>query len=99
MKVLCLHGHGTSSAIFETQLTRVRDELGSSFEYTYLDGPVESERVRGTFSPFPRFPVARHSCWRPTPTHTVLTCTISTLSTYLYMYPYALADGCICGQG
>lgn len=47
MRILCLHGHGTSSAIFETQLTKVREELGASFEYIYLDGPVESERVRG----------------------------------------------------
>ncbi|CAG7937157.1 unnamed protein product [Penicillium salamii] len=47
MRVLCLHGHGTSSDIFETQLSAIRNLLDESVEYVYIDGPVESDRVRG----------------------------------------------------
>ena len=47
MRILCLHGHGTSSEIFETQLAAIREALDDSDEYVYIDGPVESDRVRG----------------------------------------------------
>lgn len=50
MKILCLHGHGTSSAIFEIQLAGIREALGDGYEYVYLDGPVESSRVQGMFA-------------------------------------------------
>ena len=50
MRVLCLHGHGTSSDIFETQMSAIRELLDESTEYIYIDGPVESDRVRGSFS-------------------------------------------------
>ncbi|KAJ5358481.1 uncharacterized protein N7496_010894 [Penicillium cataractarum] len=51
MRVLCLHGHGTSSTIFETQLTAICEALDESMEneYIFIDGPVESDRVRGSY--------------------------------------------------
>lgn len=48
MKILCLHGVGSSGAILEKQMSNLRRELDPSFELVFVDGPFESERGPGT---------------------------------------------------
>ena len=38
MKLLCLHGYGTSGDIFEKQLASITRALGDHHEYVYIDG-------------------------------------------------------------
>ena len=38
MKLLCLHGYGTSALIFEQQMRSIMDALGKEHEYVFLDG-------------------------------------------------------------
>ncbi|KAL9014611.1 MAG: hypothetical protein Q9173_000740 [Seirophora scorigena] len=47
MKVLCLHGVGSSGAILETQMANFRRELDPSYELVFVDGPFECERGPG----------------------------------------------------
>lgn len=44
MKFLCLHGYGTSGAIFEKQITAIRYALGDEHEWVFLDGEVAVEK-------------------------------------------------------
>ncbi|CZT23717.1 uncharacterized protein RCC_09431 [Ramularia collo-cygni] len=37
-RVLCLHGIGTNSEVFEAQTAALRYRLGANFEYEFLDG-------------------------------------------------------------
>ncbi|KAJ8106138.1 hypothetical protein ONZ43_g7165 [Nemania bipapillata] len=47
MKILCLHGVGSSGAILEAQMANLRRELDPSFELVFVDGPFEHERGPG----------------------------------------------------
>ncbi|CEJ92558.1 Putative DUF341 domain-containing protein [[Torrubiella] hemipterigena] len=47
MKILCLHGVGSSGAILEAQMANLRRELDPSFELVFIDGPFECERGPG----------------------------------------------------
>jgi len=40
MKILCLHGYGTSGDIFEQQLAGISAALGTNHEWVFLDGEV-----------------------------------------------------------
>lgn len=48
MKILCLHGAGSSGVLLEEQMANFRRELDPSFELVFVDGPFESERGPGT---------------------------------------------------
>lgn len=41
--ILCLHGTGTSAAIFEAQTRNLRFALRSQFKFIFIDAPWESE--------------------------------------------------------
>lgn len=47
MRILCLHGAGSSGAMLETQMTNLRRELDPSCELIFVDGPFECERGPG----------------------------------------------------
>ncbi|KAH8690348.1 DUF341 domain-containing protein [Phaeosphaeriaceae sp. PMI808] len=47
MKILCLHGVGSSGAHLEAQMANLRRELDPSFELVFVDGPFECERGPG----------------------------------------------------
>ncbi|KAI3391680.1 hypothetical protein diail_6959 [Diaporthe ilicicola] len=47
MKILCLHGVGSSGDILEQQMANLRRELDPSFELVFVDGPFECERGPG----------------------------------------------------
>ncbi|KAI0204324.1 DUF341 domain-containing protein [Astrocystis sublimbata] len=47
MKILCLHGLGSSGFILEKQLSNLRRELDPSFDLVFVDGPFETERGPG----------------------------------------------------
>ncbi|KAK0645253.1 Esterase FUS5 [Lasiodiplodia hormozganensis] len=40
--VICLHGSGSSAAIFHAQARRIRSTLASQFEFLFIDAPFES---------------------------------------------------------
>ena len=50
MKILCLHGFGSSGAIFEAQMANLQQELDPSIELIFVDGPFECERGPGTYT-------------------------------------------------
>jgi hypothetical protein len=50
VRILCLHGFGTSSQIFESQLLPLRMSLPDLYELIFADGEVECERARGRTS-------------------------------------------------
>ncbi|KFX98940.1 hypothetical protein O988_04120 [Pseudogymnoascus sp. VKM F-3808] len=52
MKTLCLHGSGTSAAIFEMQTMAFRAKLDSSFEFDFVDAPYPSPTTPGFESLF-----------------------------------------------
>ncbi|KAI1328523.1 DUF341 domain-containing protein [Xylariaceae sp. FL0255] len=60
MKILCLHGVGSSGAILEKQMSNLRRELDPSFDLVFVDGPFESERGPGV-SEFESGPYYSHS--------------------------------------
>jgi hypothetical protein len=41
MRVLCLHGQGSSATIFESQLSRLMAALPSHYTFDFVDAPVE----------------------------------------------------------
>lgn len=47
MKILCLHGCGSSGAILEAQMANLMRALDPSFELYFVDGPFECERGPG----------------------------------------------------
>lgn len=47
MKILCLHGYGTSGSIMEKQFADVCAGLDETYEYVYLDGEYETKRAAG----------------------------------------------------
>ncbi|KAI8960757.1 inducible nitrate reductase 2 [Daldinia sp. FL1419] len=46
-RVLVLHGVGSSAKIMKDQIASLAGELGSDYEFIYLDGAVETERGPG----------------------------------------------------
>lgn len=48
MRILCLHGVGSSGAILERQMANLRRELDPSFELVFVDGLFECGRGPGT---------------------------------------------------
>jgi hypothetical protein len=49
MKILCLHGYGTSSIIFKKQLEAFCEELGRTYEYSFVSGEIAAEAAPGGF--------------------------------------------------
>ncbi|PGH17659.1 hypothetical protein AJ79_01021 [Helicocarpus griseus UAMH5409] len=47
MKILCLHGVGSSGSICESQFSPLLRRIDPSFELIFVDGPVECERGPG----------------------------------------------------
>ncbi|KAL4888141.1 DUF341 domain-containing protein [Aspergillus ambiguus] len=47
MRILCLHGVGSSGAILEKQMANLRRELDPSFELVFVDGPFQCGRGPG----------------------------------------------------
>ncbi|KAI9693526.1 MAG: hypothetical protein M1820_009178 [Bogoriella megaspora] len=47
MRFLCLHGIGTSAAIFEAQIAALRYRLGDAHEYEFIEGSLESPPAKG----------------------------------------------------
>ncbi|EOA84354.1 uncharacterized protein SETTUDRAFT_55643, partial [Exserohilum turcica Et28A] len=47
MRVLCLHGVGSSATILETQLRPFLQAVDSSYEFIFADGPIPSPRGPG----------------------------------------------------
>lgn len=47
MRFLCLHGHGTNSAILEAQLDPIRGQLPSNWEFEFLDGEMDATPATG----------------------------------------------------
>jgi predicted esterase len=50
--ILCLHGHGTSGAIFEAQTRNIRQALRAQYKFVYIDAPHESEAGPGVYPVF-----------------------------------------------
>ncbi|PYH87841.1 hypothetical protein BO71DRAFT_392704 [Aspergillus ellipticus CBS 707.79] len=47
MRILCLHGAGTNSRIFEIQTAAIRYELGDSHVYDFVEGTFPAEMYPG----------------------------------------------------
>lgn len=47
MKILCLHGYGTSAEIMEGQMTTVQNYRDASIEWVFSDGEVECQPATG----------------------------------------------------
>lgn len=50
--ILCLHGGGTSSTIFNIQTIRLQRALSSNFSFIFLDAPFESPAGPGVLPVF-----------------------------------------------
>ncbi|RDL37720.1 uncharacterized protein BP5553_05153 [Venustampulla echinocandica] len=50
--ILCLHGHGTSAAIFEAQTRNIRLALRTQFKFVYIDAPYLSNPGPGVMPTF-----------------------------------------------
>lgn len=50
--ILCLHGAGSSAAIFRFQTSRLRAELPEDYEFVYIDGPLVSSPGPGMLPVF-----------------------------------------------
>lgn len=68
MKILCLHGYGTSSSILKSQLDALIRRADESYEFIFFDGEVECPKAKGKlllllifsrFNCFFAFPTAR----------------------------------------
>jgi predicted esterase len=53
--LLCLHGGGTNSMIFNIQTVRIQRALAPYFEFVFLDGPLEGEPGPGVMPIFEGF--------------------------------------------
>jgi hypothetical protein len=66
MRILCLHGNGTSGAFFSFQTASFRRLLGEEYEYLFLDGPIECDCAAGepppAFSESQREIFSREDC-------------------------------------
>ena len=68
MKILCLHGYGTSSSILKSQLDALTRRADESYDFVFFDGEVECPKAKGKplltlisfrFPCFFAFPVVR----------------------------------------
>ncbi|KAL4881795.1 serine hydrolase FSH [Aspergillus karnatakaensis] len=55
-KILCLHGHGTSAAIFKSQTASFRAHLPSRYTFTFIDAPHPSAPAPGIKAIYPDYP-------------------------------------------
>ncbi|KAL5342755.1 serine hydrolase FSH [Aspergillus crustosus] len=55
-KILCLHGHGTSAAIFRSQTASFRNNLPSSYTFDFTDAPFPSKPAPGIKAIYPNSP-------------------------------------------
>ncbi|KAK2813667.1 hypothetical protein FQN50_000065 [Emmonsiellopsis sp. PD_5] len=46
-KILCLHGHGTSAAIFKSQTAAFRSKLDATYIFDFIDAPFPSRGAPG----------------------------------------------------
>jgi len=53
MRFLCLHGMGTSSRIFEAQISRIMDQLDGHHDFVFLQGEVETDPAPGIKEIYP----------------------------------------------
>ncbi|KAL4931413.1 serine hydrolase-domain-containing protein [Aspergillus undulatus] len=66
-KILALHGHGTSAAIFKSQTAAFRSKLPESYTFDFLDAPFPSSPAPGIKAIYPDYPT--YTWYRePTPT-------------------------------
>lgn len=63
MRFLCLHGMGTNSDIFESQIEAIRSLLPTHFDFTFMDGEHNSEPADGMTGLFP----PPYLCYYPEP--------------------------------
>lgn len=61
MRILCLHGYGTSPAILRQQLDAFIREVDPSYEFVFLEGEYECPPARGRTS----FALKRHELRNP----------------------------------
>ena len=47
MRILCLHGYGTSGAILQSQLDAFTHKADPSHEFVFLDGEYECPKAQG----------------------------------------------------
>ena len=47
MKFLCVHGMGTSAAIFESQIAQIRASIPGQHEFVFINGDIETAPVGG----------------------------------------------------
>ncbi|KAF2167837.1 hypothetical protein M409DRAFT_53796 [Zasmidium cellare ATCC 36951] len=47
VKILCLHGYGTSARIMESQLQTIRSMADPEWEFVFVDGEVECKKAPG----------------------------------------------------
>ncbi|KAK3688475.1 serine hydrolase FSH [Podospora appendiculata] len=64
MRILGLHGHGTSAFIFRSQTTALRSKLDKSFTFDFIDAPFDSAPAPGINALFH----SSHYTWWPKPT-------------------------------
>lgn len=50
VKILCLHGYGTSARIMESQLQTIRSMADPEWEFVFVDGEVGCKKAPGTTS-------------------------------------------------
>jgi len=48
-KVLCLHGQGSNSRVFEATTAALRKELGDKFEWHFVEGTIPVPIDEGIF--------------------------------------------------
>ncbi|KAJ4302829.1 hypothetical protein N0V90_001720 [Kalmusia sp. IMI 367209] len=47
MRILCLHGHGSSSTVFKAQTATIRHELGKDHTYDFVQGTLLADMAPG----------------------------------------------------
>ena len=53
MRILCLHGYGTSGAIMRNQLDAFIRHADESYEFVFLDGEYACSKAQGISIPPP----------------------------------------------
>lgn len=84
IRVLCLHGKGTNSAIFSTMMRPLMRKLGNRVEFHFLDGKVACTPYHGIQQFFPEGP---YFAWYDAPTPDRLE------DAYTYVLTYILSRG------
>lgn len=55
MKILCLHGYGTSGEILRGQMGPLMNLLDDSIDFVFLDGEIECQRAAGNLTRMIKF--------------------------------------------